>query len=120
MIADQTRRIHKAAPARIQIFLSENQLYRAIIVAERARMKIVQKSGIHSKTRNTIALILANCTRNFCVSMIAFFLLIQYAIKNIYPILKNSEGCMFGSQGKFTRPLAVLYFPATQGTKTKS
>ena len=67
MIADQTRRIHSAAPARIQIFLSENQLYRAIIVAESARMKIVQKSGIHSNTRNTIALILANCTRVACL-----------------------------------------------------
>ena len=108
IIVDQTAKISNAAPPKIQIFLSENQLYRAIIVAESARMKIVQKSGMHSKTRKTMALILANWTRNSFVSIIAFLLLIRYPIKKIYPILKNSEGCMFGSQGRFTRPLAVL------------
>jgi len=36
----------------------------------------------------------------------------------IYPILKNSEGCIFGSQGILTQPLAVPYLASKAGAKT--
>ena len=106
---------HVAKHPRRRIFLSDNPIYRAMIVHVKARMKSVPMSGIQRITNNIIALITENWIRNSLELTLSFLFVNQYAINNTYPSLKNSAGCILGRGPKSTHHLASPFVAANQG-----
>ena len=120
MVPTPIKAITHATPASSQILAIFKPLYHAMIVPVKARMKSVPMSGIARITKRLIALIRANWGRNGADLMTSLLLEIQYDIKNTYPSLKNSAGCIFGSPGKSTHPLAVPFVALIPGINTQS